>query len=62
MKLFMVLSDLLNTCYVHRWLNNNQAAADSANFMKNVKFKGIDEDLTSPHTPWIYYGVCTEVP
>jgi hypothetical protein len=39
------------------WLNNAQAAADSANFMANVKFHGIDEDLTAPNTPWIYYGV-----
>lgn len=40
-----------------RWLNNAQSAADSANFMENVKFNGIDEDLTAPGTPWIYYGV-----
>ena len=40
-----------------RWLNNMQAAADSANFMANVKFDGINEDLTAPGTPWIYYGV-----
>ncbi|KAI0278577.1 serine carboxypeptidase S28-domain-containing protein [Russula aff. rugulosa BPL654] len=39
-----------------RWLNNEQALEDSANFMRNVKFKGIDEDLTAPNTPWIYYG------
>jgi len=39
-----------------RWLNNEQAAADSANFMRNVKFSGIDANLTAPHTPWIYYG------
>jgi hypothetical protein len=39
------------------WLDNEQAAADSANFMANIKFDGIDEDLTSPGTPWIYYGV-----
>jgi len=25
--------------------------------MANVKFDGIDEDLTAPNTPWIYYGV-----
>jgi hypothetical protein len=25
--------------------------------MANVKFNGIDEDLTAPNTPWIYYGV-----
>lgn len=38
------------------WLNNDQSAADSANFMKNVKFDGIAQDLTAPSTPWIYYG------
>jgi hypothetical protein len=27
--------------------------------MANVKFEGIDEDLTAPNTPWIYYGVCS---
>jgi hypothetical protein len=40
-----------------RWLNNEQALEDSANFMRNVKFEGIDEDLTARNTPWIYYGV-----
>ncbi|EDR12996.1 uncharacterized protein LACBIDRAFT_312108 [Laccaria bicolor S238N-H82] len=39
-----------------RWLNNAQSAADSANFMRNFKIDGIDEDLRAPHTPWIYYG------
>ncbi|KAF7298731.1 hypothetical protein MIND_00820600 [Mycena indigotica] len=39
-----------------RWLNNAQSAQDSANFMANVRFNGIDEDLTAPNTPWIYYG------
>ncbi|KAI0247491.1 peptidase S28 [Lactifluus subvellereus] len=39
-----------------RWLNNEQALEDSANFMRNVKFEDIDEDLTAPNTPWIYYG------
>ncbi|CAK5275360.1 unnamed protein product [Mycena citricolor] len=39
-----------------RWLNNAQSAADSANFLANVKFEGIEEDLTAPNTPWIYYG------
>ncbi|KAI0769022.1 peptidase S28 [Trametes elegans] len=39
-----------------RWLNNAQSAADSANFMANVKFPGIEEDLTAPGHPWIYYG------
>ncbi|KZV66837.1 peptidase S28 [Peniophora sp. CONT] len=39
-----------------RWLNNEQALEDSAEFMRNVKFEGIDEDLSAPNTPWIYYG------
>ncbi|OBZ72031.1 putative serine protease EDA2 [Grifola frondosa] len=39
-----------------RWLNNEQAAADSAYFMSHVKFEGIPHDLTAPGTPWIYYG------
>ncbi|KAF8885674.1 serine carboxypeptidase S28-domain-containing protein [Gymnopilus junonius] len=39
-----------------RFLNNDQSAADSANFMKKVKFNGVDEELTAPGTPWIYYG------
>jgi hypothetical protein len=39
-----------------RWLNNDQAAADSAHFMQNVKLAGVTEDITAPHTPWIYYG------
>lgn len=42
-----------------RWLNNEQAAADSANFIDNVTFPGIPGDLTAPGTPWIYYGVST---
>lgn len=47
----------LKSCH-DRFLNNEQALADSANFMANVKFAGISEDLTAPKTPWIYYGVC----
>ncbi|KAH9922863.1 peptidase S28 [Epithele typhae] len=39
-----------------RFLNNAQSAADSANFMANVKFNGFEEDLTAPKHPWIYYG------
>lgn len=27
--------------------------------MTHVKFEGIDQDLTAPGTPWIYYGVCS---
>ena len=40
-----------------RFLNNAQSAADSANFMANLKIDGIDEDITAPGRPWIYYGV-----
>ena len=25
--------------------------------MATVKFPGIEENLTAPNTPWIYYGV-----
>ncbi|EIN12709.1 peptidase S28 [Punctularia strigosozonata HHB-11173 SS5] len=39
-----------------RFLDNAQSAADSARFMSHVKFEGIEEDLTAPHAPWIYYG------
>jgi len=39
-----------------RWLNNAQAAADSAFFMRRVQFPGVDEDVTAVHRPWIYYG------
>ncbi|KAI0761167.1 peptidase S28 [Trametes elegans] len=39
-----------------RWLNNEQAAADSANFIDNVTIPGISGDITAPGTPWIYYG------
>jgi hypothetical protein len=41
-----------------RWLTNDeQALEDSANFMRNVNFDGIDEDFTAHNTPWIYYGL-----
>ncbi|KAM5542175.1 hypothetical protein V8D89_004048 [Ganoderma adspersum] len=39
-----------------RWLNNEQAAADSANFISSVKIPGISTSVTAPKTPWIYYG------
>ncbi|KAH8104535.1 peptidase S28 [Cristinia sonorae] len=39
-----------------RFLNNSQSLQDSANFMANVKFAGVDEDVTAPNHPWIYYG------
>jgi hypothetical protein len=43
------------------WLNNEQSAEDSANFMRNVQFKGIKRDITAPGTPWIYYGMCQDL-
>jgi len=42
-----------------RWLTNDQAMADSANFMANVNLSaaiGIPGDFTAPKTPYIYYG------
>ncbi|HEV7737321.1 MAG TPA: hypothetical protein VGO47_08150 [Chlamydiales bacterium] len=48
---------MVNNNYLYSWLNNDQAAADSANFMANVKIDGVNEDITAPGTPWIYYGV-----
>ncbi|KIJ24620.1 hypothetical protein M422DRAFT_77168 [Sphaerobolus stellatus SS14] len=42
-----------------RWLTNEQAMADSANFMANVNLSavtGIPGDFTAPKTPYIYYG------
>ncbi|KAI0695544.1 peptidase S28 [Cytidiella melzeri] len=39
-----------------RFLNNDQSAADSANFMAHVEFSGIKENMTALNTPWIYYG------
>ena len=47
----------LNIAVPLRWLSNEQAAADSANFIDNVTFPGFPADLTAPGTPWIYYGV-----
>lgn len=32
------------------------AIADNAYFAQNIKFPGIDADLTAPKTPWILYG------
>ena len=55
MRIWICCGADADCCY--RWLNNEQALEDSANFMRNVKFDGIDEDLTAPNTPWIYYGV-----
>jgi hypothetical protein len=39
-----------------RFLNNDQSAADSALFMERANFAGVDNDITAPGTPWIYYG------
>ena len=42
-----------------RWLTNEQAMADSANFMAKINFTastGITDDLTAPGTPFVYYG------
>ncbi|KAI0247487.1 serine carboxypeptidase S28-domain-containing protein [Lactifluus subvellereus] len=46
-------SELLDRCPK---LNDEQALEDSANFIPNIKFEDIDEVLTAPNTPWIYYG------
>ncbi|KAG8954371.1 hypothetical protein FRC04_011697 [Tulasnella sp. 424] len=37
-----------------RWLTNEQALEDSARFMRNFNYSGID--LSATNTPWIYYG------
>ena len=55
--LWLSASAVLMANATRSFLNNAQSAADSANFMANVKFPGIDEDLTAPNHPWIYYGV-----
>lgn len=40
-----------------RFLDTQQALADTAYFAKNIKFEGLgDEDLTSDDTAWIVYG------
>lgn len=42
-----------------RWLTNEQALTDSANFMANVNLSattGIPGDFRAPKTPYIYYG------
>jgi hypothetical protein len=38
-----------------RWLNNAQALEDSAQFIANFRWGGID--LSAPKNKWIYYGV-----
>lgn len=50
-----------SSTFLNRWLNNEQAAADSANFMQKVQIPGVSDDITAPNTPWIYYGVCTHL-
>ncbi|KAG9017151.1 hypothetical protein FRB90_001575 [Tulasnella sp. 427] len=37
-----------------RWLTNEQALEDSAQFMRNFTYNGVD--LSATNTPWIYYG------
>ncbi|GJJ09250.1 hypothetical protein Clacol_003472 [Clathrus columnatus] len=42
-----------------RWLTNDQAFADSANFLQHVNLTtstGIQGDFTAPKRPYIYYG------
>lgn len=39
-----------------RFLSTEQALAEINFFAKNVKFEGIDADLTAPNTPWVVYG------
>lgn len=39
-----------------RFLSTEQALAEVDYFARNVKFEGIDADLTAPKTPWIVYG------
>jgi hypothetical protein len=40
-----------------RFLDTQQALADTAYFAKNIEFEGLDdEDLTSDDTAWIVYG------
>lgn len=39
-----------------RFLSTEQALAEVDYFARNVKFEGVDADLTAPNTPWIVYG------
>jgi hypothetical protein len=39
-----------------RFLSTEQSLAEIDYFARNVKFEGIDADLTAPNTPWIAYG------
>ncbi|KAH7066081.1 serine peptidase-like protein [Paraphoma chrysanthemicola] len=39
-----------------RFLSTEQSLAEVDYFARNVKFEGIDADLTAPKTPWVVYG------
>ncbi|KAL5119386.1 hypothetical protein ACEQ8H_002655 [Pleosporales sp. CAS-2024a] len=39
-----------------RFLSTEQALAEIDYFARNVKFEGIEADLTAPSTPWVVYG------
>lgn len=39
-----------------RFLSTEQSLAEIDYFARNVKFAGMDADLTAPETPWIVYG------
>ncbi|KAF1846095.1 serine peptidase-like protein [Cucurbitaria berberidis CBS 394.84] len=39
-----------------RFLSTEQALAEIDYFARNVKFEGVDADLTAPKTPWVVYG------
>lgn len=39
-----------------RFLSTEQALAEIDYFARNVKFEGVDADLTAPNTPWVVYG------
>lgn len=44
-----------------RFLTTEQALAEIDYFAKNVKFEGIDADLTAPNTPWVRMPVAFHV-
>jgi len=39
-----------------RFLSTEQSLAEIDYFARNVKFEGVDADLTAPNTPWVVYG------
>ncbi|KAF2644403.1 hypothetical protein P280DRAFT_170756 [Massarina eburnea CBS 473.64] len=39
-----------------RFLSTEQSLAEIDYFARNVKFEGLDADLTAPKTPWVIYG------